>query len=195
MPSRNNPPLRSNPARSNPAESEQTDVNNAARHITLLVLDVDGVLSDGRLYFSNSGEEIKNFHIHDGLGIKLLARAGIDTAIITGRSSAIVSRRAENLGITHVMQGREDKLHALDELRQRLSLNFDQIAYMGDDLPDLAAITRVGLGLTVANANFVVRQHADWISRHNGGDGAVREACELILSAQGKLQALIDEYL
>lgn len=183
------------PARISPATSNQPDINDKAKRISLLVLDVDGVLSDGRLYFGNSGEEIKNFHIHDGLGIKLLARGGIDTAIITGRSSAIVARRAENLGITHVMQGREDKLQALEELRQTLSIDLGQIAYMGDDLPDLAAIRRVGLGLTVANANIVVRRHADWISSHNGGDGAVREACEMILSAQGKLQALIDDYL
>jgi len=166
-----------------------------ARKIQLLVLDVDGVLSDGRLYFSNSGEEIKNFHIQDGLGIKLLARGGVETAIITGRSSAIVARRAEQLGIRHVMQGREDKLAALQELCATLTLDMGAIAYMGDDLPDLAAIRRAGLGLTVANANTVVRDHADWISQYNGGDGAVREACELILDAQGKLQTLLDEYL
>lgn len=166
-----------------------------ARQIQLLVLDVDGVLSDGRLYFSNGGEEIKNFHIQDGLGIKLLARAGVETAIITGRSSNIVARRAEQLGIRHVMQGREDKLIALQELCTLQVLDLNHIAYMGDDLPDLAAIRRVGLGLTVANANPVLRDHADWVSRYNGGDGAVREACELILDAQGKLQALIDEYL
>jgi len=166
-----------------------------ARKIQLLVLDVDGVLSDGRLYFSNSGEEIKNFHIQDGLGIKLLARGGVETAIITGRSSAIVARRAEQLGIRHVMQSREDKLAALQELCATLTLDMGAIAYMGDDLPDLAAIRRAGLGLTVANANTVVRDHADWISQYNGGDGAVREACELILDAQGKLQTLLDEYL
>lgn len=171
------------------------NVMNKARQVRLLVLDVDGVLSDGRLYFGNSGEEIKNFHIHDGLGIKLLSRGGVETAIITGRSSSIVARRAEHLGIRHVMQGREDKLTALQELCSLLTLDLSHIAYMGDDLPDLAAIRRVGLGLTVANANPVVRNHADWISQLNGGDGAVREACELILEAQGKLQALVDEYL
>jgi 3-deoxy-D-manno-octulosonate 8-phosphate phosphatase (KDO 8-P phosphatase) len=166
-----------------------------ARQIRLLVLDVDGVLSDGRLYFSDSGEEIKNFHIQDGLGIKLLARSGVECGIITGRSSSIVARRAENLGIRHVMQGREDKLVALQELCRSLALNLNQVAYMGDDLPDLPAIRRVGLGLTVANANTVVRNHADWTSQRNGGDGAVREACEFILEAQGTLQALLDEYL
>lgn len=166
-----------------------------ARKIRLLVLDVDGVLSDGRLYFSDRGEEIKNFHIQDGLGIKLLARAGVETAVITGRSSSIVARRAENLGIRHVMQGREDKLTALEELSKSLALDLNSVAYMGDDLPDLAAIRRVGLGLTVANANYVVREHASWTSQHNGGDGAVREACEFILRAQDKLQSLLDEYL
>jgi len=171
------------------------NVMSKARQIQLLVLDVDGVLSDGRLYFSNAGEEIKNFHIQDGLGIKLLARGGVQVAIITGRSSDIVARRAEQLGVRHVMQGREDKLVALQELCKLLALDLNSLAYMGDDLPDLAAIRRAGLGLTVANANAVVRDHADWISQYNGGDGAVREACELILDAQGKLQALIDEYL
>lgn len=166
-----------------------------ARKIRLLVLDVDGVLSDGRLYFSDRGEEIKNFHIQDGLGIKLLARAGVETAVITGRSSSIVARRAENLGIRHVMQGREDKLIALEELSKSLALDLSSVAYMGDDLPDLAAIRRVGLGLTVANANHMVREHASWISQHNGGEGAVREACEFILRAQDKLQSLLDEYL
>ena len=165
------------------------------RQIKLLVLDVDGVLSDGRLYFSNGGEEIKNFHIQDGLGIKLLARGGVETAIITGRSSQIVARRAEQLGVRHVMQGREDKLVALQELCQALTLDLHEVAYMGDDLPDLAPIRRVGVGLTVANANAVVREHAGWISQFNGGDGAVREACEFILDTQGKLSALIDEYL
>lgn len=176
-------------------QSASHNLTTRAQQIRLLVLDVDGVLSDGRLYFGNSGEEIKNFHIHDGLGVKLLARGGVDTAIITGRSSAIVSRRAENLGIRHVMQGREDKLVALQELCASLALDFTHVAYMGDDLPDLAAIRRVGLGLTVANAHPLVRDHADWISRHDGGNGAVREACEFILDAQGKLQALLDEYL
>lgn len=176
-------------------QTASQNLTHRVQQIRLLVLDVDGVLSDGRLYFGNSGEEIKNFHIHDGLGIKLLARAGIDTAIITGRSSAIVARRAENLGIRHVMQGREDKLVALQELCKSMALDFAHVAYMGDDLPDLAAIRRVGLGLTVANANPLVRDHADWISQHDGGNGAVREACEFILDAQGKLQALLDEYL
>jgi 3-deoxy-D-manno-octulosonate 8-phosphate phosphatase (KDO 8-P phosphatase) len=176
-------------------QQHDRNVMSKARHIQLLVLDVDGVLSDGRLYFSNAGEEIKNFHIQDGLGIKLLARGGVEVAIITGRSSNIVALRAEQLGVRHVMQGREDKLAALQELCKLLALDLNRVAYMGDDLPDLAAIRRAGLSLTVANANPVVRNHADWVSQHNGGDGAVREACELILDAQHKLQPLIDEYL
>ena len=166
-----------------------------AKELKLLVLDVDGVLTDGRLYFGNSGEELKAFNIHDGLGIKLLQDNGVSVAIITGRQSELVKRRAENLGIRHVIQGREDKLIALDELRDRLKLDYARIAYMGDDLPDLPAIRQAALGMTVANANAFVAKHADWQSSACGGEGAVREACEMILHAQGKLTAALEKYL
>ena len=166
-----------------------------ARAIKLLALDVDGVLSDGRLLFGNHGEELKAFHIQDGLGIKLLRQAGISVAIITGRSSELVTRRAAELNIDYVIQGREDKLQALETLRRQLQLDYQAIAYMGDDLPDLAAMRRAGLGLTVANGHRFVRQHADWQSQAGGGEGAVREACELILRAQDKLQSSWDTYL
>lgn len=171
------------------------NAQDAARAIRLLVLDVDGVLTDGRLYYSESGHEAKTFHIHDGLGIKLLQRGGIEVAIITGRTSQLLERRTRELGITRVIQGREDKLTALQELLEPLQLEWHEIAYMGDDLPDLSAIRRVGLGMTVANANPLVRQHARWEARLPGGTGAVREAAEFILGAQGKLQALQATYL
>ncbi len=166
-----------------------------ARNIRLLVLDVDGVLTDGHLWFGNSGEELKAFDIQDGLGIKLLARGGVATAIITGRRSALVTRRAQELGIQHLLQGREDKQQALIELCADLGLNPAETAYMGDDLPDLGAIRSAGLGIAPANAHPFVASHADHRTARRGGSGAVREACELILASQGKLDALLDSYL
>ena len=159
---------------------------NRAAHIRLLVLDVDGILTDGRIYYGNSDEELKAFNIKDGLGIKLLQDAGVKVAIITGRRSEIVARRARELGITRVIQGREDKRQALLELCADSELTVDDCAYMGDDLPDLGAIVAAGLGMTVADGSATVREAADWVSSLNGGCGAVREACEFILSARGE---------
>lgn len=166
-----------------------------ARHIRLLAMDVDGVLTDGLLYYGNSGEEIKAFNILDGLGIKLLRDAGIRPAIITGRRSELLARRAAELGIDLVYQGREDKRVALEELRVDLGLEMTQIAYVGDDLPDLSAIRCAGLGITVANGHSFVARHADWQTAASGGGGAVREICELILKAQGKLNSAWEQYL
>jgi 3-deoxy-D-manno-octulosonate 8-phosphate phosphatase (KDO 8-P phosphatase) len=165
-----------------------------ARNIKLLVLDVDGVLTDGRLWYGNNGEELKAFHIQDGLGIKLLQRGGVDVAIITGRTSQLVTRRGTELGIKHIIQGREDKLVALRELAAKLNLTLEEIAYAGDDLPDLSAIAAVGLGITVANAMLYVAEHAVFKTTRDGGDGAVREICDLILQAQGKLEAVLEHY-
>lgn len=166
-----------------------------ALEIKLVVVDVDGVLTDGRLWYGNSGEELKAFHIQDGLGIKLLLRAGVEVGIITGRRSALVARRAKELGIRHVVQGREDKLVALETMRAELGIELQHIAYVGDDLPDLSAIRAVGLGIAVANAMPAVAQHADYKTTRNGGDGAVREVCDLILQAQQKLDGIIEHYL
>lgn len=167
---------------------------NRAAVIRLLALDVDGVLTDGLIYYGNSGEELKTFNIKDGLGIKLLQIAGVRVAIITGRQSQIVVRRAQELGIEDVVQGREDKREALLELCQRRGINMEECAYMGDDLPDLGAINAAGLGMTVADADPAVRAAAQWRSQFNGGCGAVREACEFILSAKGKWPALVEEF-
>lgn len=165
-----------------------------AENVKLLVLDVDGILTDGRIYYGNTGEELKSFSIKDGLGIKLLQRAGIDVAIITGRQSEIVTRRATELGITDIVQGREDKRTALLELCDQRKIDLGDCAYMGDDLPDLSAITCAGLGLTVADASGPVLAAADWHSPSRGGDGAVREACEFILDAQGSLESSLATY-
>jgi 3-deoxy-D-manno-octulosonate 8-phosphate phosphatase (KDO 8-P phosphatase) len=160
----------------------------------LLALDVDGVLTDGAIYYSNTGDEVKAFNIKDGLGIKLLSQSGVKVAIITGRQSDIVARRAQELGIEDVVQGREDKYQALLELCKHHGIGIEECAYMGDDLPDLGAIVKAGLGLTVADAVSAVREAADWVSTHGGGCGAVREACDLILSARGDWPKLLSDY-
>jgi 3-deoxy-D-manno-octulosonate 8-phosphate phosphatase (KDO 8-P phosphatase) len=172
-----------------------TDAQQRARAIRLLLLDVDGVLSDGGIVYDSEGRELKRFHIHDGLGIKLLQQQGIQVGIITGRVSPMVERRAKELGIELLIQGREDKAHAMHEAMAQLSLTLDAVAYMGDDLPDLAAITQAGLGIAPANAVNIVRQHADLVTIASGGHGAVREAAELILAAQGQLDTLHARYI
>ena len=171
------------------------DVVARARRIKLLTLDVDGVLTDGKLYFSNQGDEIKTFNSLDGHGIKLLQQSGVTVAIITGRTSTIVQRRAQELGITYLIQGREDKLAALEEIRQQLPLDYEAIGHIGDDYPDLPLIRRVGLGISVADGHWVVTQHAHWCSRFAGGSGAVREACDLIMLAQGTFESALAAYL
>jgi 3-deoxy-D-manno-octulosonate 8-phosphate phosphatase (KDO 8-P phosphatase) len=163
--------------------------------IKLAIFDVDGVLTDGRLYFLADGSEFKTFNTLDGQGIKMLIASGVRTAIISGRSTPIVERRAQNLGIKHLHQGREDKLVVLDELLAELGLNYADVAYLGDDLPDLPVMRRVGLGMAVANANAFVRQHAHGVTQARGGEGAAREFCELILAAQGNLAAAQAAYL
>lgn len=158
-------------------------IENAAK-IRCLILDVDGVLTDGRLYFNEQGEVVKVFHAQDGLGIKLLQQAGITVAIISGRNSPIVQKRAEELAIAHIYQGQENKLPALEQLMMKLGLTDEQFAYVGDDLPDLPLIQRVGLGIAVANAVAAVKKHALWQTQRSGGDGAVREVCDFLLEAQ-----------
>lgn len=158
--------------------------------IKLLALDVDGVLTDGRISYGNDGEELKSFNIKDGLGIKLMQRAGVEVSIITGRQSNIVERRARELGIDTIIQGREDKLTALLELCDAKGLQLSECAYMGDDLPDLAAVRAAAIGMTVADASPLVLASADWRSTQPGGNGAVREACESLLAARGQLDDL-----
>lgn len=161
----------------------------------LLLLDVDGVLTDGQLYFSNDGNEFKAFSTLDGHGIKMLQKSGVPVGIITGRTSDLVARRARDLGVTFLIQGREDKWQALEELRAEHPVPLEQIAFMGDDWPDLGVMTRVGLALTVPNAHKSVRARAHWCSQARGGQGAVREACDLIMEAQGEFDARLAPYL
>ncbi|QFU02289.1 3-deoxy-D-manno-octulosonate 8-phosphate phosphatase KdsC [Halomonas sp. THAF5a] len=165
------------------------------RHVRLLAMDVDGVLTDGRLYFQADGLEVKAFHTLDGHGIKLVQRAGIAVALITGRDSPMVSQRAAALGIQHVFQGAEKKLVVLRELCARLGLALEQVAYCGDDMPDVAAIRRAGVGISVPGAPAYIRDQADWITEAAGGHGAVREICDTLLQAQGHWDAVLDTYL
>lgn len=166
-----------------------------AKNIKLVISDVDGVLTNGLLIFDSQGKELKAFHAHDGLGISLLQQAGIEFAIITKRSSEALTHRAKNLKLTHVYQGQEDKTVAYKELLDKLKLNDQQVAYIGDDLTDLALIRQAALGATVADAPSIMHQHADWVSQYPGGHGAVRELCELILMAQNKLAGLQQKYM
>ena len=163
--------------------------------LRLVAFDVDGILTDGGLYLTDSGEEMKRFNSLDGHGLKMLKASGVETAIITGRTSRCVELRAKNLGITHLYQGVEDKWAAMQKLLTLLNLTPDVAAYMGDDVVDLPVMRRMGLSITVPNAPQVVRDHAHYLTQREGGNGAVREACELIMSAQGTLDAQLAPYL
>lgn len=166
------------------------------RPLRLMVLDVDGVLTDGSLFFhANSTEESKAFNTQDGQGVKLLQASGVKVAIITGRVSKVVTLRAQALGIEFVLQGREDKITALGEIVNELCLDWSQIGYCGDDLPDLAAIRKAGFGASVANAPDYIKQYSDYTTQHSGGQGAVREITDLIMQAQGTWQDCINHYL
>ncbi|HAG93384.1 MAG: hypothetical protein CMK83_14400 [Pseudomonadales bacterium] len=170
-------------------------LHSKARAIKLVAFDIDGIMTDGRLYFTSLGDEIKAFNVKDGLGLKLLRDSGVEVAIITGRTSELVNRRARDLKIDKLIQGREDKKAALQELMAQENLSAEQVAYMGDDLPDLGAIRAAGLGVTVADAMPVIKQYADIITAAKGGDGAVREFCDWLMQTQGTLQGVLEPYL
>jgi 3-deoxy-D-manno-octulosonate 8-phosphate phosphatase (KDO 8-P phosphatase) len=171
------------------------DLRARARGIRLLVLDVDGVLTNGRVYYGAGGDELKAFHIRDGLGLKMLRATGVEVAIVTGRTSRAVELRAENLGIPHVFQGVSDKLVTFEQLLKRLTLTADAAGAMGDDLPDLPVLRRCGLAACVPEAPALVRSHSHYVAERSGGGGAVRELCELLMAAQGTLEAGMQEYL
>jgi 3-deoxy-D-manno-octulosonate 8-phosphate phosphatase (KDO 8-P phosphatase) len=166
-----------------------------ASKIRMLVLDVDGVLTDGKLYFDHAGNEMKAFNTRDGLGMKALQRSGIEVAVITGRKSEAVVFRMAQLDIQHVYQGREDKLNAFLHLLEKTGLDAQQVCFAGDDWIDLPLLVRVGLAVSVADAEDRVKEQSHWITKRNGGDGAVREICNLILAAQDKDQTILDEIL
>mgnify|MGYP006276790599 FL=1 len=152
-----------------------------AENIKLFITDVDGILTDGSIYLGNDGEEFKAFNSQDGMGIKLAQREGIEVAIITGRESKIVERRANELAIEEIYQGIDDKLSILKQLIEKYGIDNDQIAYIGDDLNDLPVLKEVGLSLTAANGVEQVKEEVDHVTKRSGGRGAVREAINLIL--------------
>ncbi len=171
------------------------DIRARAERIRLVIFDVDGVLTDASLYLGDDGREYKAFNSRDGQGMVMLQESGVRLAVITGRSSEVVQTRMASLGVRYIYQGQRHKLPAYEELRGRLSLDEAEVAYVGDDLVDLPVMRRVGLAVAVADAHAMVRQHAHWCTHACGGRGAAREVCELILDAQGKLDALIARYL
>jgi YrbI family 3-deoxy-D-manno-octulosonate 8-phosphate phosphatase len=163
--------------------------------VRLILSDVDGVLTDGGVIFDNQGIETKRFHIRDGLGIKLWQRAGHRFGIVTGRSSHVVQVRAAELGIDPVRQGMAEKLPAVEEILRELGLAWENLCYIGDDLPDLPIVLRAGLGVAVADAADDLRQRADHTTTLPGGAGAVRELVEMILKQQRRWDELIQKYL
>ncbi|MGY6275941.1 3-deoxy-manno-octulosonate-8-phosphatase KdsC [Methylomonas sp. MgM2] len=165
------------------------------KQLRLLILDVDGVLTDGRLFFDDHGREYKCFHARDGHGLKLLRQSGVDVAVISGRKSNSVTSRMQSLGITRVYQGHEDKRSAFLEILRTLDLSPKHVAYVGDDVLDLPVMIQVGFSVAVADANFAVKQRANWCTQTAGGLGAVREVCDLIMQVQGTFDAMLQKYL
>ena len=165
------------------------DITQKTRRIRLVAFDVDGVLTDGRLYYSETGDAMKAFDVRDGMGMKLLQDAGIKLAIITSRCAPSVMLRAKDLGISHVQQGIANKRVAFDELIASLAIAPEEAAFMGDDLVDLPVFRHCGFAATVADAPALLKRHADYVTRATGGRGAVREFCEMVLHSRGVLNA------
>jgi len=170
-------------------------LNEKINSLRLIAFDVDGVLTDGGLYLSDSGEEFKRFNSLDGHGLKMLKASGVELAIITGRTSKCVELRAKNLGITRLYQGIEDKLAAMQSLLAELKLAPEAAAFMGDDVVDLPVMRRVGFSISVPAATQLVRDNAHYVTQREAGHGAVREVCELIMAAQGTLKEQLSPYL
>ena len=165
-----------------------------AKKIKCVVFDVDGVMTDGALGIGDDGQEYKNFHSLDGLGMKLLKASGVQMAIITGRTSNVVKQRADSTGIAHFYQGVEDKLEAFNDLLQKMHLQANEVAFMGDDVVDAPAMRRCGLALTVPTGHRLLKPHAHYITKASAGRGAVREVCELIMQAQGTFDAQMAQF-
>jgi len=171
------------------------DLREKAAEIRLIVFDVDGVLTDGSLYIGDDGQEYKAFNSKDGHGMVMLQDSGVAIAIITGRTSEVVRIRMASLGIEHIYQGKREKLPVYEELKRITGFNDRDIAYVGDDVVDLPVMTRVGLAIAVQDAHALAKQHAHWVTPSNGGRGAAREVCELIMDAQDNLQPVLQHYL
>lgn len=172
-----------------------SEVQERAARIKLLLMDCDGVLTDGRIWIFENGEEQKGFHTRDGLGIDLLHRAGLRSGIISGRTSSAVETRARALGMSFIVQGHENKLKAFAETLAEAGVTNAEVAYIGDDLNDIPLLVQSGLGVAVADAAFETRERAHYVTKSSGGFGAVREVVELILKSQGRWDALINDYI
>lgn len=166
-----------------------------AKEVKLLLLDVDGVLTDGSISYTDEGSEIKTFNVRDGFGMNLLRKAGVEIGLITARSSNALKRRVQDLKLTHVYQGKRKKVEVFEQIIDELGLAPQQVAYMGDDWLDLALLKRVGFSATVADGDAEVKDVVDYVSRRPGGRGAVREVCELIIDAKGCYGELLEQYL
>ncbi len=166
-----------------------------ARNIRLLALDVDGVLTDGSIVYTSQREQVQSFHVHDGLGLKLLSLAGIHVAILSSRSSHALAIRAEELGIKLVYQGLPDKIEVYERIKKKLGIKDKEIAYIGDDWVDLPLLQKTGLAIVVADAAQSMEDYADYVTQQPGGRGAVREVCELILKAQNRRSEFLNHYL
>jgi len=176
------------------SEISSDSLEGNLKKIRLIIFDVDGVLTDGGIIFGSGGLEIKSFNVRDGHGIKIAKRCGLDIALVTGRTSEVVHRRAQDLGIERVFQGVWDKKPVLAQLLTELNLTPDQVAVMGDDVVDIPLMQRTGAGFTVPEAPEEVRREADYVTRYAGGKGAAREIVEIILKAQGKWEAALARY-
>jgi len=168
---------------------------NKAKKVRCLICDLDGVLTDCRVFIDNSGNEYKGFNIQDGFGIKILQESGIEVAIITGSKQDLVKYRTEQLNIKHYYPGSLNKQMAFDDLKEKLNLTNEEFAYIGDDLPDLIIMKQIGFSIAPANAVRLVKESADWHTELSGGHGAVREACDFILQAQGTLSVSLEKFL
>jgi 3-deoxy-D-manno-octulosonate 8-phosphate phosphatase (KDO 8-P phosphatase) len=171
------------------------DILDKAARIRLLIFDVDGVLTDGSLFVGDDGQEYKAFNSRDGHGIKMLQKHGVIVGIITGRTSKVVEHRMANLGVTHVYQGKLEKLPAFEELIGKLGISAQETAYVGDDVVDLPVMRRVGLAIAVQDAHPLVVRHSHWQTPSGGGRGAARDACEMLMEARGVLVQELDSYL
>lgn len=163
--------------------------------IKCFIVDVDGVLTDGLLHIPNDGNELKTFHVHDGMGLKLLMNAGISVAVITTSTNQVIDLRMKQLGIQHYYKGELNKRSAYSDLKKTLSLKDEECAYVGDDIPDMPILSQVGMSFTVNNARPEVKEIVDYIATQDGGRGAVREICDFILEAQNKKEEALECYL
>ena len=175
--------------------ADRASASARAKHIKLAIFDVDGVLTDGSFLIGDDGQQYKSFYTKDGQGLRMLQDSGIIVGIITGRTSNVVAIRMKELGVEHVYQGQRDKVSAFENMLEKVGVDKEEVAYVGDDVIDLPVMRRVGLSIAVRDAEPVVKQYAHWITSRHGGKGAVRDVCEFIMQQQDSLNAALHKYL